>query len=331
MTGNPRVSVVVRAYNEAQHIGRLLEGIRRQTVQDLEVVLVDSGSTDDTVAIARGYGARVVSISPQEFTFGRALNRGIAAAQGAFIVIASAHVYPVYPDWIERLLEPFQDPRVALTYGKQRGNATTKFSEHQIFASWFPDGTGPRYQDHPFCNNANAAIRRALWEKHPYDETLPGLEDLAWAKWALSQGYAVVYVPEAEIIHVHDETWRQVYNRYRREAMALKQIYPDTRFGFWDFLRLWWLNTWHDWREARRQGLWKAEWREILLFRFWQFWGTYQGHRLQGPLTEQLRRTFYYPRGMTSRPLPRRPVPPLKYDDQPPEDVPAGRAAEKRI
>jgi len=53
MTGDPRVSVVVRAYNEARHIGRLLEGIRRQTVQDVEVVLVDSGSTDATVDIAR--------------------------------------------------------------------------------------------------------------------------------------------------------------------------------------------------------------------------------------------------------------------------------------
>ncbi len=318
MTGDPRVSVVVRAYNEARHIGRLLEGIRRQTVQDVEVVLVDSGSTDATVDIARGYGARIVTIAPQEFTFGRALNRGIAAARGTFIVMASAHVYPVYPDWLERLLEPFADPRVALTYGKQRGNATTKFSEHQIFAAWFPDGHGPQYQDHPFCNNANAAIRRALWEQHPYDETLPGLEDIAWAKWALEQGYAVVYVPEAEIIHVHEESWRQVYNRYRREAMALKQIYPHTRFGFFDFLRLWWTNVWHDWQAAWRQGVLRARWSEILRFRFWQFWGTYQGHRLEGPLTAQLRRTFYYPRRperTLSRP---RSVPPLVYDDAPP-------------
>jgi len=128
----------------------------------------------------------------------------------------------------------------------------------------------------------------------------------------------VVYVPEAEIIHVHEETWRQVYNRYRREAMALKQIYPHTRFGFFDFLRLWWTNVWHDWQAAWRQGEWWARWSEILRFRFWQFWGTYQGHRLEGPLTAQLRRTFYYPRRperTLSRP---RSVPPLVYDDAPP-------------
>jgi len=305
--------VVVRAYNEARHIGRLMEGIRRQTLRDVEIILVDSGSTDDTVAIARRYAARVVTISPEEFTFGRALNRGIAAARGEFIVMASAHVYPVYPDWLERLLEPFQDPRVALTYGKQRGAATSRFSEHRIFAAWFPDGQGPRYQDHPFCNNANAAIRRALWERHPYDETLTGLEDIAWAKWALEQGYAVVYVPEAEIIHVHEETWRQIYNRYRREALALKHIYPHTRFTLWDFLRLWWSNVWHDWAEARHQGLFRKVWKEVLLFRFWQFWGTYQGHRLEGPLTAQLRRTFYYPKPPRTTPAPRRDVPPLEY------------------
>lgn len=328
MTGKPpHASIVIRAYNEAKHLGRLLQGIAQQTVQDVEVILVDSGSTDATVDIARSFGARVVAISPQEFTFGRALNRGIRVARGEFIVIASAHVYPVYPDWLERLLEPFQDPQVALTYGKQRGHAVTKFSEHQIFAVWFPDGQGPRYQDHPFCNNANAAIRRRLWEQHPYDETLPGLEDLAWAKWALEQGYAVVYVPEAEIVHIHEETWRQVYNRYRREAMAFKQIYPHSRFSWWDFLRLWWSNVWHDWQAARRQGAWRRYWWEIVLFRFWQFLGTYQGHRLEGPLTAQLRRTFYYPgqRTWDAGPGRARAVPPLQYQDAPvpsPQGVP---------
>ena len=54
-------------------------------------------------------------------------------------MIASAHVYPVYPDWLERLLAAFADPQVGLAYGKQRGDATTQFSEHQMFAHWFPE------------------------------------------------------------------------------------------------------------------------------------------------------------------------------------------------
>jgi hypothetical protein len=74
-------------------------------------------------------------------------------------------------DWLERMLARFADPQVALVYGKQRGNETTKYSEHQVFAKWFPEKSNLN-QDHPFCNNANAAIRWSLWEQLPYDETL---------------------------------------------------------------------------------------------------------------------------------------------------------------
>jgi glycosyltransferase involved in cell wall biosynthesis len=224
-------SLVVRAFNEERHIERLLEGVRHQTVRDVEVILVDSGST---YATAAQYRAKAVHIPPAEFTFGRSLNRGLAAATYDLVVIASAHIYPVYPDWLERLLEPFQDPQVALTYGKQRGNENSKFSEHQIFARWYPDQPD-RHQSHPFCNNANAAARRSLWERHPYDETLTGLEDLAWAKWAFEQGHVIAYVAEAEVVQVHDEIPHGVYNRYRREAMTFKQIYPEAHFSLYDF------------------------------------------------------------------------------------------------
>ena len=108
-------SIVIRAYNEEKHIGRLLEGIRQQTIKDVEIILVDSGSTDSTVAIAESFGARIVRIPSDEFTFGRSLNFGVRAATREFVVIASAHVYPVYPDWLESLLSPFEDQQVALT------------------------------------------------------------------------------------------------------------------------------------------------------------------------------------------------------------------------
>ena len=131
----------------------------------------------------QAYPVQILHIPPEEFSFGRSLNLGIAEARREFVVFASAHVYPVYPDWLERLLAPFADPKVGLSYGKQRGNSPTNFSEQQVFAHWFPDQSIP-HQPHPFCNNANAAIRRSLWQEHPYDETLTGLEDLAWARWS---------------------------------------------------------------------------------------------------------------------------------------------------
>lgn len=302
----PPVSVVVRAFNEAQHIPRLLRGIRQQSLRCVEVILVDSGSTDDTVAAAGrawdqppapAYPLRVVHIQPDEFTFGRSLNRGLAAAQAELIVIASAHVYPVYPDWLERLLAPFQESGTGLVYGKQRGASHTHFSEHQIFARWYPDASISR-QSHPFCNNANAAIRRKLWEQRPYDESLSGLEDLDWARWAMEQGHAISYAAEAEVVHVHQEDPRSVYNRYRREAMAFKRIFPQEHFHFWDFLRLFASNAASDLLHAAGVApSLRLVW-SILWFRWMQFWGTYQGYRQSGPLTWQLRQTFYYPRGV---------------------------------
>jgi rhamnosyltransferase len=288
-------SIVIRAYNEEQHIGRLLTGISRQTLQNVEIILVDSGSTDATTAIAARYPVRVLHIHPDEFTFGRSLNMGIAQANNELVVIASAHVYPVYPDWLERLLTPFSDSKVSLTYGKQRGHADAQFSERQIFNHWYPDASDSR-QSHPFCNNANAAIRRELWEQHPYDESLTGLEDLEWARWAMQAGHAIAYVAEAEVVHVHNETPTGVYNRYRREAMAFKRIFPQERFSLGDFFRLVSTNIANDlWHANRQHGLW-ANLKDILRFRWMQFWGTYQGYRHSGPVTWQLRRTFYYPR-----------------------------------
>lgn len=306
-------SIVIRAFNEGKHLPRLLEGIRHQTVKEVEIILVDSGSTDDTVALASSFGARIVHIPPQEFTFGRSLNLGMQAATHELVVIASAHVYPVYPDWLERLLEPFEDAQVALAYGKQRGMHTTKFSEHQILAQWFPEQSQAR-QNHPFCNNANACIRRSLWQAQPYDETLTGLEDLAWAKWALGQGHALAYVAEAEIIHIHDERPRGVFRRYEREAMAFKRLYPEAHFSLYDVLRMAVGNIASDlWHAAQQRVLWKS-FASIFWFRWMQFWGTYQGYRQSAEWNWQLRQTFYYPRGTNAEPAQEREVKPIRYN-----------------
>lgn len=308
-------SLVVRAYNEARHLPRLLEGVKQQTVQDVEIILVDSGSTDDTVAIAESYGAKIVHIHPAEFTFGRSLNLGLSASTRELVAIASAHVYPVYPDWLERLLEPFGDSSVGLAYGKQRGMETTKYSEHQIFARWFPEVSDAR-QSHPFCNNANAAIRRSQWRENPYDESLTGLEDLAWAKWLRNQNRSIAYIAEAEIIHIHNETPGGVRNRYRREAMAFKQIYPEAHFNAYDFIRMTISNIATDIFHAAREGVLFKVFPEIIWFRYNQFLGTYQGYRQSAEWTWNLRQTFYYPRGMAVDEAIRREVEPIRYNGE---------------
>lgn len=291
---SPLVSVVIRCYNEAEHIGKLLHGLQKQSFQDFEVILVDSGSTDGTIEIAEEHGvSEIVYIDPADFSFGRALNYGYEAANGKFCVNASAHVYPKRKDWLERLVEAFEED-VALVYGKQRGNDVTTYSENQIFKQWFPEEDIDR-QDHPFCNNANAAVRREVWEQFPYDEQLTGLEDVDWAKRVQKAGYNVSYSADAEIVHVHDETAKEVFNRYRREAYAHKQIIANQSFSLLDFVRLLVTNILSDYRSALADGEFLANATEIPTFRALQFWGTYRGFSKEGPITENLWQRFYYP------------------------------------
>jgi rhamnosyltransferase len=290
----PMISVIIRCYNEEKHIAKLLTGISRQTRNDTEIILVDSGSTDATLSIAAKFGVKIVYISPEEFSFGKALNRGCHEASGDILVFISAHCYPVYPDWLESLTEPFKNPSIVLSFGRQTGDDTTKFSERQIFSLWFP-GESDYSRKEPFCNNANAAIRKLVWEQYPFNEELTGLEDVAWAKQVQEKGYHIAYKADAVIVHVHNETLEQVKNRYFREAIALKNIFPGEFFSFWDFIHLYLRNVISDLHVASREKCLHKTFRQIVTFRYMQFWGTYQGFSSGEVVTPQLKRTFYYP------------------------------------
>jgi hypothetical protein len=98
--------------------------------------------------------------------------------------------------------------------------------------------------------------------------------------------------------------------------MAFKRIYPEARFSLWDFLRLSTANIASDLYHAARQGVLWHNVGSIFWFRLMQFWGTYRGYRTaQAPLTDRLRQTFYYPRGLRPEsPTPREGVEPIRYD-----------------
>ena len=298
-----KLSIIIRCLNEEKHIGKLLAGIMEQTEKDLEIIVVDSGSKDATLSIASHFPVKIISIRPEDFSFGFALNSGCAAATGDILLFASAHVYPLFNDWIQLMLEPFEDRQVALVYGKQRGNEITRYSEHQIFAKWFPEES-TRNQLHPFCNNANCAIRRSGWEEQPYDETLTGLEDIDWAKRALEKGWRIAYQADAAIVHVHEERWKNIFNRYRREAIALRLIMKHEKFNFYTFVSLLLKNWWSDSRQAMHDGVLRKKLGSILLFRLMQFWGTYRGYKQSYLLDNQVRERFYYPKGYISKQKP---------------------------
>lgn len=318
----PTTSVVIRCLNEERHIGRLLSGLMRQSLQPSQIVLVDSGSTDTTLEIASRFPVEIHTIEPERFSFGRSLNIGCRASTGEILVFASAHVYPVYNTWLADLTAPFSDPQVALTYGRQEGDERTKYSEQRVMARWFP-ATSVQRQDFPFCNNANAAVRRSAWETQPYDEELTGLEDVDWAKRALELGHAIAYVASATVVHAHDETWGEVANRYRREAIAHKRIYAEQGMSAFDAIRLALGNIASDYVHAARDRVLGRSLASIPAFRAAQFWGTYRGFRQRGEASAVLRRHFYYPHGLRRQQGPdtSRGRQPIDYDEANQQDA----------
>jgi rhamnosyltransferase len=294
MTPKPKVSIVIRSFNEQIHLPKLFASLKKQTVQDYEVLLVDSGSQDDSVSIAKKNGAKILSILKRDFSFGKALNIGCEAASSDIILFASAHVYPESNNWLALMIGEFKDSEVGLAYGRQRAGKTNKFSEGILLKNWFPDKT-ERHQVSSFCNNANCAIRKEIWLKLPYDETLTGLEDIAWAKSIRDWGWCINYNHRASIIHIHDETWGQVYNRYFREAIALSVIDPSVRISFIEVLSLFCRNAATDMEVAFQSKSLIQHFSEILKFRFLQFMGSWRGLNHPVRLNHDLIKRFYYP------------------------------------
>ena len=217
-------SIIIRTFNEQKHLPALFEALAEQSYRDFEVLVVDSGSFDRTREIAAAHADKVLRISSHDFTFGFSLNFGIDAAQGTLIVIASAHTIPTDSEWLSHLIEPLRDNKVAMVYGRQIGVSSSKFAEYEDFKRTF--GTNPRDEvaGKWAVNNANSAIRKDLWDQHHFDETLLGLEDIKWARHWMDRDYIVRYAPRAKLFHIHEESWKQVQNRYFRESVSARHM-----------------------------------------------------------------------------------------------------------
>jgi 2-desacetyl-2-hydroxyethyl bacteriochlorophyllide A dehydrogenase len=287
----PHASIIIRTFNEEKHLPALFDGLKMQTYRDFETVVVDSGSFDFTCEIARQRADRLVRIKPDDFTFGYSLNVGVRNSSGPLVVIISAHAVPSDADWLARIVTAFEDRRIAMVYGRQVGGSDSKFSECLDFERTF--GAERKILTPPnfFANNANSAVRRDLWERHPFNETLLGLEDIEWAKFWMERSYDVVYEPSARVYHIHDEAWPQVRHRYYREGQAAKWMGICRRRNIpreaWrEFCYLFW-----DIRHALSQRQLGQKGSEIARFRVEKLLGTvsgiWDGARMENPLARE--------------------------------------------
>ncbi|MEJ2767035.1 glycosyltransferase [Photobacterium sp. MCCC 1A19761] len=296
MITKPLVSIVIRTLNEQRHLVELLEAIRIQDQSEfrIETVIIDSGSTDNTLDIANKYGCRITHIKKENFTFGRSLNDGCEFSNGDFLVFISGHCIPVDNNWINNLVRPLVD-QCSYAYGRQLGRDTTKFSERQLFNKYFPsDSRIPQVGF--FCNNANAAIRRDAWLAHRFNEELTGCEDMYLAKLLVDSGKKIGYAADAAVYHIHDEAWSKVKVRYEREAIALQQIMPQVQVSFLDMINYILIGIIKDLRKAKTKGVLVKEIQSIIAFRCCQYYGAYIGNKNHRKLSQAMKQKYFYPR-----------------------------------
>jgi glycosyltransferase involved in cell wall biosynthesis len=233
-----KISVIVRARDEAAKLPRCLEYLRAQELGGavLELILVDSGSSDDTVAIARRHGARVLEMPSASFTFGGALNLGAGEASGELLVALSADAFATDRDWLARLLEPFSDPRVACAsgdwYGPEGDPLPARVLQDAALARRIPEWG---------YSNGAGAFRASLWRERPFRSDLSGCEDRDWALHWLEQGYLAVIDPALVIDHDHThDSLASIYRRAHREAHGYATFLHQPPQRPSELARAWW-------------------------------------------------------------------------------------------
>jgi glycosyltransferase involved in cell wall biosynthesis len=220
------VSVIIRTRNEANTLARCVRAVLLQRDVTPEIVLVDNASMDGTPEMGEKLGCRVISIPESEFSYGRAINRGIQAAGSEYLAILSAHCIPVNDLWLMRLIANLLDPNVAGVYGRQEPLPdSSDFDKRDLWTTFGLDRKVQR-KDY-FFHNANSAIRRDVWEDYPFNETIAGVEDRAWAKQVLAAGYTLVYEPEASVYHPHGIHQGRDERRARRVVHVIEMIQND--------------------------------------------------------------------------------------------------------
>lgn len=229
MTGiYPTVSVIIPVKNEALKIRACIDGILQQTVPVHEIIVIDSGSTDDTVAILQSYPqVTLIEIPAASFNHGETRNLGAQKASGEFLLFTVGDARPFNQQWIEALLNGFVDEEVAAVCGQQ-------VVPHEVDKNpieWFRPISDPsliRYQyktvaafealspleKKNICawDDVNAMYRKSAMQDLPFKRTSYS-EDAIWAKDAILNGQAIVYQQKARVYHYHLEDADFVFKR----------------------------------------------------------------------------------------------------------------------
>lgn len=230
------ISVVIPTKDagpDFRHLRRHLAQLRERC--GLDVLIIDSGSSDATAADAEADGFRVHRIAPEEFGHGRTRNLGVRLARGDIVCFLTQDVLPCTPDWPLRFARALEDPIVAGVYGRQVPRDASTMEMFFVALNYpeqplrFQPGPG-RHHPRPgrvLFSNAFSAVRRDVALRVPFVDDVPVSEDQVWAHQVLAAGYSILYEPAAEALHAHSYSVRGLFRRTYLVGRALRTIGLD--------------------------------------------------------------------------------------------------------
>lgn len=235
------LSIVILTKNGDPLFKEVLAGLFAcEGISEAEVLIIDSGSSDNTLDYATEYPQiRVHKIPPSEFGHGKTRNLGARLTTGEIIIYLVQDATPATPDFLKCLTAPVADEDFAAAFGRQLPRPATNkiekiFLEHtyparrEVRASLDKQELGIKSI---FFSNVCSAIRRDVWERIPFDESLIMSEDQLWAKQVLLAGHRILYEPSAMVLHSHNYGLKDVFKRNFDSGVSLTGITHDTFSG----------------------------------------------------------------------------------------------------
>ena len=238
------VTVAIPVRDGGPLLAGVLDALARQSVEH-ELLVCDSGSSDDSAALARAHGARVLEIAPAEFSHGGTRNLLVREACGEHVALLTQDAEPADEQWLEHLLGGFAlAGDVGIVYGPYRPRPGASPAVRVELESWFdslaPDGAAPARAPgrrralragcrvwsgaEGFFTDANACLSRVAWERVPFREVAYA-EDRVLAIDMLRAGYAKAYVPDAAVKHSHEYSSSEQLRRCFDEWRGLREVY----------------------------------------------------------------------------------------------------------
>lgn len=221
---DPLVSIILRSFNEAWALRETLPALAAQHYRNWELIAFDSGSTDGSVDLIRAAQPRhFVQMCPHEYRPGRVLNQGMELAQPERVIFLNADATPQGSNWLGPLVAALADPRAAAVFGRQIPRPDCPATFAHDYERCFGAGRASPTRD-GFFSMVSSGLRRDIWKRRGFCETLQYSEDDEYTRWCRAEGYRICFSPDSVVMHSHAYTPRQAYKRSFGEAWALAEM-----------------------------------------------------------------------------------------------------------